>query len=238
MIGSHPEVAMLHEDISPPVKRVVGKAVTGNKLCIPNQIELSRRISLAMRLAFRVGLFSFCRRAGLFDSFFPGTYLAIDDYLAEPDTRVLGIIREPAATIGSMMTRGGQSMHLAICHWRRAMCILATLQARVPERFGLVSFEELVTRPETVMRGVAPFLGLGYAAAMLEGYRYTPYYPGSSGIDAEKAAARKNGRRNLDLHVREPEAWHLYLSLCETAARPLAKHPLACGNAHGEGGPE
>jgi len=45
MIGRHSEVAMLSEHLGFAVKDVISKPIAGNKLCIPNHIEIHEKRS-------------------------------------------------------------------------------------------------------------------------------------------------------------------------------------------------
>jgi hypothetical protein len=59
MIGRHTEVGIVNEDVTGRgVASVLGKQVTGNKLCVPNQICLNRRPFLGQRLLKKIGLVS------------------------------------------------------------------------------------------------------------------------------------------------------------------------------------
>jgi len=43
MIGAHSKVAMLIEDRFFSIKKLTGKEVLANKLCIPHQLEIDRK---------------------------------------------------------------------------------------------------------------------------------------------------------------------------------------------------
>jgi len=50
MLGCHTEIGILNEDVSGEwLRRILGKRVAGNKLCVPNQIQLKPKHPLAVR---------------------------------------------------------------------------------------------------------------------------------------------------------------------------------------------
>jgi len=89
MIGRHTEVGMLNEDTrGKAFRRVLGKSITGNKLCVPNQIQMKRKSVFALRLFKKLGLMA--------ES--PRSEYAIEDYLQLPNLKIIAILRDPFLT--------------------------------------------------------------------------------------------------------------------------------------------
>lgn len=207
MIGMHPEVAMLIEDLGWSITNLTGKTVVGNKLCIPNHIEMSRRAGLWERALRRLG----ARVPG------PSSLHSIEDYLELEGLRVLAILRDGNAVISSIMKRGGLGFDEACRRWRRAVDIVHELRELHPERVAVVTYEDLVAKPEAVMRRVAAFLGLEYEPSMLEGFRSNPIYPDETSIDASRAKRHEAEGIDFVLGERFPESWERYQRLVATA---------------------
>jgi hypothetical protein len=131
MIGSHPEVAMLNEDRSNAIHCLVGKPVVGNKLCIPNHINFET--PLLTRVAKRFGYNAFRSRS----------VHSLDDYLQDESLKLIVIVREPEATIASMMRRGELSFDAAGRRWKRGTDMAHTLSESEAARTLLVAFERL-----------------------------------------------------------------------------------------------
>jgi hypothetical protein len=83
MISRHTEIAVLNEDKGWAMRRLLGKAVVGNKRCVPNQIELKKR----SRLHFR-----FLKTLGVAKEYQSSEY-CIEDYLRLPRIKIIGLIR-------------------------------------------------------------------------------------------------------------------------------------------------
>ena len=211
-VGRHGEVAMLNEDFGGATRKLVGKRVVGNKLCVPNQIEWERRGRAWLRPL---------QRRGLFQSV-PESVYSVQDYLAWDDARVIGIVREGEAVVSSIMRRGQQPFRVAAYRWSRALEVLETVHERRPDRTLLVSYEGFVGAPEATLRRVADHVGLPFDERMLEGYAYTPIYRGSSGIEAQRARRSSPG---LDLERRRPDAYARYRRLLDLCTPRHSPHP-------------
>ena len=204
MIGRHSEVAMLNEDREWAMRKIVGKQVVGNKRCIPNQIELRKKNSSALRLF---------KRLGLIDEYQSSRY-SIQDYLGLPDIRIIGLTREPNDVISSIIQRNRKTFRVAASRWCRAIEIMDHLSTNYPDLFMLVSFEHLVLHPRRNMRRIAGFLGIDYQATMLEGPMYNPWYP-EAGLNRQKV--NRAARENCDFQVPEkfPAVYAKYQRLLE-----------------------
>lgn len=208
MIGCHSDVAMLNEEFGAGINSVLSKPVVGNKLCIPNQIELTKRKPKWARL-FGPSVHRHLYRAGFF-RYRPESALSIEDYIERyAPLKVIGILRDGNAVLSSIMRRGEQPLAVAAHRWRRAVEILDTLAHRPDCDLLLLTFEALVGDPEGTMRRVAAHLGLPYEPKMLDGYAHTPLYSNSS-IDPERATKPRSQPLDFDVAAEYPEAMATY----------------------------
>lgn len=191
MIGRHPDVGMLNEDVTGMwLTKVLGKPWTGNKLCVPNQIQLRPRGLLARRIFKRLGI---VREA-------PRSALCLLDYLARPEVRVIAIVRDGHATVASMRARGGNRFVKAARRWAAAIEAIHILTTDYPERVLVVPFDDVVLLPEPTMRRVCTFLGLPFEPRMLDGHRFNPYYPRDT---LEAAAVQRAVSRDVERRLEQ-----------------------------------
>lgn len=216
MIGRHNDVAMLNEEFGDAIDKIVSKPIVGNKLCIPNQIELDRKKPSWARLlgpAFHDRLYRrgyFARR--------PEAARSINEYVAtKTPLKIIGILRDGNAVISSIVRRGEQTEATATYRWRRSIDILHALSQREDVDLLLLTFEQLVRTPEETMKRVAAFLERPFQPQMLEGYAFTPIYS-NNGIDPERAARNRSDGVDYALADRFPETMALYDALVGHAA--------------------
>jgi hypothetical protein len=210
MISRHTEIAVLNEDRGWAMLKLLGKAIVGNKRCIPNQIEMNRRNLFAIRLWKRIGL---ARE-------YPTSQFSIAEYLTLPHIRVIALIRNGNDVISSGMRRGNKSFRGASYRWCRAIQIIHELKAKHPEQVLVVSFEDLVLYPRENMQRVALFLEVEYQERMLEGPVHNPRYP-ENGMNKEKVNRSKKEQIDFNIAERFPAAERQYLDLlrlCDRAA--------------------
>lgn len=210
MLACHPEIAMLNEDLNGSIRLLLSKRVVGNKLCLPNQIGLrppGRWLGAARRFYFRhQTVRKLARRLGL-GWWNPMSRVPLDGYLRMPGSRVLGILRHPGAVIPSIMRRGGQPGWVARQRWNQAVEILANLRQTIPDRFILLSFEELLENPPVVLDQVLERLGCGYDPRVLFGFAHTRNYQ-NTGLDRAKIVPEWSDRQCDGLRN-----WSLYQDL-------------------------
>src|SRR5215471_12149239 len=96
MIGMHSDVAMLIEDRFFGIKKLTGKKVLANKLCIPIQIEMNKRSDF-----FRQRL----QRLGYLKNYTTSKF-NIQDYLKLEGIKIITIVRESGDVVNSIMKRG------------------------------------------------------------------------------------------------------------------------------------
>ena len=85
-----------------------------------------------------------------------------------PDSVFVGVVRHPGAAVSSNVRRWGESTDAAISHYRRFTREVIRQTARRRRRFVLLRFEELVLRPEPVLRELLDWLGEPWSPAVLE----------------------------------------------------------------------
>ena len=85
-----------------------------------------------------------------------------------PDASFIAIVRHPGGCVGSNMSRWGQSMRHATDHYRRYNMEIARVAAAHGDRFAVVRYEDLVLRPEPVLRELLDWLGEPWSASVLE----------------------------------------------------------------------
>lgn len=183
MIGRHPEVAMLIEDRGDAVVRLSSCGVAANKLCVPNQVQLTQKGNGLTRRLRRLGFF---RR-------WPTARLSIEDYLRLTGARVVAIVRSGDDVVRSMRDRGRRRRAEAIRRWAEGIQTIHALHEQYPSRTLVISYERLVAEPEAVMSMVASFLTLDFSPAMLKGYRYNPFYPADAIVADRVGRGTANG---------------------------------------------
>ena len=220
MIGRHPSAAMLNENYGWAIGDILSKPVVGNKLCIPNHIELRQRKPRWVRF-FGAWLHHRLYDRGYF-RYRPEVDVSIEDYLKlYPDLKVIGILRDGNAVVSSIMRRGEQPRDVAVYRWRRSIEILTALTDRLEDNLFLLSFDQLVTEPEATLKAIARFLGVSFDPVMLEGYKDTPNYSNRK-IDPDKA--QRSDRVELDLEANHPEACDRYEALLTQCAVSVRIH--------------
>lgn len=211
MIGRHDDVAMLNEHFGHAIRELLSKPVVGNKLCIPNHIEMVEKRPRWLQLFGGKFLFDRLYHHGYF-RYRPEALLSIEDYLRMKPLKIVGIVRDGSAVVSSIVRRGKQPREVAAYRWRRSIEILSELQARHDEKLLLLSFERLVSEPEETMQAITAHLGLPYQTKMLEGYAHTPNYSNQR-IDASKATEPKEDELDVDIKQSQPDAFEKYSRL-------------------------
>jgi hypothetical protein len=76
-----------------------------------------------------------------------------------PDCVFVGIVRHPAGSVASNLSRFGHSFNRATLHYLRYGKELARQAAARPDQFVLVRYEDLVLQPERALRELLDWLG-------------------------------------------------------------------------------
>ncbi len=181
LISAHDDVAMLIEDRNFSIRKLTGKKILANKLCIPNQIELSTSSNSVIK---------YLKKYNLFQKRSTSKY-CIDDYLRLPGIKIISIIRNPNNVVSSIIERGKKDLNIAIYRWYRAIEIIDYLKSKYIEKVLIVSFEKLVNEPENVIKIVSHFLQIEYQPKMLDGAKYNFLYDETENIDPTKADDKK-----------------------------------------------
>ena len=92
----------------------------------------------------------------------------VDDILRVfPDAVLVGIVRHPLGSIGSVLRRFDRGTGKAADHWLSANRELVRQAGRVGDRMCLLHYEDLVRDPEPVMRELLAWLGEPWSDAVL-----------------------------------------------------------------------
>lgn len=183
MVGRHKEISMLYESITDDTFKLIGKEYGGNKLLIPRQIQMHRRATKFGYLINRIINFHFFKYKYQKKRFSPSSKLCIQDYL-DKDAKIIAIFRDKKSTLNSMQKRAGMSLKQAEVEYDQSKRLLEKL---VADKLALpVNFEELLLKPEEILRAICRFLSLEFDERMLEGHKYNYIYPHKI-IDVSKA---------------------------------------------------
>jgi Sulfotransferase family len=85
-----------------------------------------------------------------------------------PEAVFIGIVRHPGACVSSNMNRWGHTVTQAAYHRARYNREIARQAAQVGECFAIVRYEDLVLRPETLLRELLDWLGEPWSPSVLE----------------------------------------------------------------------
>ena len=181
MIGMHSDVAMLIEDRWFSIKKLTGKKVLANKLCIPIQLDFTKRATYFTRLMKKLGSYQN----------YPASKYNMEDYLQLEGLKVITLIRDKDDVVNSIMKRGRKEKIIAEKRWKMAMQIMHRLNTEHADKTVTVSYEDLVGEPERLLKKLSDFIGIDFQPQMLEGYKHNILYPGENGIDKSRAFRSK-----------------------------------------------
>jgi hypothetical protein len=85
-----------------------------------------------------------------------------------PDAVFVGVVRHPGGSVASNKTRWKHSLAGAASHYERHTKEILRQATRYPRRFALLRYEELVLRPEAVLRELLEWLGEPWSERVLE----------------------------------------------------------------------
>jgi hypothetical protein len=147
-----------------------------------------------------------------------------------PQAKFLHIVRDPRATVAALrrMEMAGDARTSAIEIRRTLEAARRTIERIGPDRYSIVSYEELVRDPERVMRGVAAFLGIDFTDDLL-----TPTTAGRL-VGANSAWPERRVRGAV--HALSVESWRGSLSRSEQTI--VLAHTAQAANAVGYPLPE
>jgi hypothetical protein len=126
------------------------------------------------------------------------------------------ILRDPRASINSMMQRGNLPFDEAGQRWAQGTEMAFRLYDQECSRLQLLTFEALVQEPERVLKGLCDFLDLSYQPRMLQGWKSYPYSD-HGGIRAEKATAGNQADLPAGVRPTFPEVFAMHETLCDLA---------------------
>lgn len=183
IIGAHPAIAMMFEELHGGAFRVVGGKIPAVKLCTPNQVDLDRRWSWLNRL---VGLSGTLRKNVGYR--LPDSRLSLRDMMDVADLRVVCLIRDPARALDAIRRR--ERLREPVCRdiLARTYRLFTALQAEPQLRCLVVSLDRLLQHPEPQIRKLCDGLGVAFDPAMLDAPRHNHLYP-ETGFRQDRAAA-------------------------------------------------
>ena len=85
-----------------------------------------------------------------------------------PDAVFIGIVRHPGGNAASLQNRFKFALPRALYHWRRYNLELTRQASTLEQRLMLCRYEDLVLRPEPVMRELLEWLGEPWSSRVLE----------------------------------------------------------------------
>jgi len=85
-----------------------------------------------------------------------------------PDAQFIGMVRHPGGSVGSNMTRFGHPYGRAVHHVERYDREIARQAAKHKRRFVVLRYEDLVLRPEPVLRELLDWLGEPWSDQVLQ----------------------------------------------------------------------
>jgi hypothetical protein len=85
-----------------------------------------------------------------------------------PDAQFIGMLRHPGGSVGSNMHRFGHPFNRAVTHVERYDREIARQAAHHADRFVIVRYEDLVLRPEPLLRELLDWLGEPWSDKVLQ----------------------------------------------------------------------
>jgi hypothetical protein len=85
-----------------------------------------------------------------------------------PDAQFIGMMRHPGGSVGSNMNRFGHPFNRAVTHVERYDREIARQAAAHADRFVILRYEDLVLRPEPVLRELLDWLGEPWSDQVLQ----------------------------------------------------------------------
>ncbi|MBD3225811.1 MAG: hypothetical protein GF313_13870 [Caldithrix sp.] len=210
MISRHSDAAIIFEPKNMVSDRILSKKIVGQKLCIPNQIELRDKNTLKKRILVNRLLNVPVIKIIAIKYKYPLANFSIEDHLSQGNSKIIGLIRDGNDVIGSIMRRGEQTFAEASYRWSRAIEVIHNLIKDYNDKVLLMSFENIVQNPEKYLKTITEFINVSYEPEMLEGYKYTPIYHDSKGIDKNKAYRSKNEKIDFNLEDKFPKTMRKY----------------------------
>ncbi len=205
MIGAHPEIGIMIEDMHFTIHKIGGKKIIGNKLCLPQQIDINKKANIFSRVLQRMGLLMNYPRADQ----------SINDYLRHNEMKVIGIIRDGDKVVESIQKRGKKSYKTALLRWEKALEIIDEVQLKIKDRMIIVSYDKFLQNPENQLHKICSFLNVDFDLSMMNGLKYIPLYPGHTSIDPSKASSEFNKTISSQITDKEQKYLRLFDKLFE-----------------------
>lgn len=183
MLGRHSEINMLFESVTTDVNRLIGKRYRGNKLLCYRQIRMTQRASRWGHLMNRIYNLDWrIKNKHHHHRPYPTSRMSVEDYLSE-NARIICIVRNEEHVVRSILKRTKMNEKSARKEYAKAMAIMNELSGVS----YVIEFDDLVSKPEEVMKNICSELDLNYEHSMLEGPEYNIVYPHSKIIQSKSS---------------------------------------------------
>lgn len=200
MIGAHPEIGIMIEDMHFVIHKIGGKRIIGNKLCLPQQIDINKKASIFSRVMQRMGMLLNHPRADQ----------SINDYLRYEEMKIIGIIRDGDKVVESIQKRGKKNYSTALFRWEKALEIIDAVKSKIKDRMIIVSYDKFLQNPENQLKKICRFLNVSFDSNMMNGLKYIPLYPGHTSIDPSKASSEFNIAISSQIAVKDQKYIRLF----------------------------
>jgi sulfotransferase family protein len=125
-----------------------------------------------------------------------------------PDAQFVGIIRHPSASIASNMNRFSLGLIKTGLHWSRYTGEIVRQAALIGDRFALIRYEDLVLRPEPLLRELLGWLGEPWSEAVLEHHAVQSARGGRRRVEGKSRADEAIDSARVDKWTRTLRADH------------------------------
>ena len=180
LIGGHPNIGMLFEDLNNNEDKIYGKDFVGNKLILWHQIRYKQRANRVTHILNRV--LNLFRKSQI--KIFPSSRKSILDYVKEK-AFIITITRNESETRESMRKRmkwlKNERLKEFYCGvvYRQSYKLIDKISMSGYSNFMTIKLENLRNEPEKVLKNICRALGVVYDKRMLDGvnknWRYSEY---------------------------------------------------------------
>lgn len=181
-VGAHSRVCMLDEFTGNGFRFITGGKIKGVKLCVPNQIALSKKWKPWYSLPHSNGFV----RKNFVEARFPLSRLSIRDYRRFASLRIIVILRDPDSVVSSIMRRANRRKQVAVRLWTMGMETFDVLEREQTSTIRFVDFDKFVVDPRETLESLCEFLGIAFEDRMLRAHEFSTYYASDS-FNASKA---------------------------------------------------
>jgi hypothetical protein len=217
IVGAHPKCIIMRESIYNEEKKILNdKKYIGNKLCVPNQIQLHQSKNKAIfdedipPFWLRVARHIYEKRIKqrILERSYVNTWLdrpkslmSIKNYVEKYESSILIIARNPNHVVDSLVrNRSNTVPEKQIERWAHGIRELRETLKLYKKRCHVVRFESLVKEPEKESEKICEFLRISYERSMLKGpklMKMRKYKEKNKGIDG-RASSRETKNYKIE----------------------------------------